>query len=277
MELESSAVDNSIAIVPEGRSNTHTGIRISRGSNHHSFGRKMATASASVDPYHQESDNSFICATSMVLPRPRIIASEEDCADFVAVESDSEKFVLVKEMVNVRDRLLLRSSMKDSCHSTTATSTLSASLSSKISYMLDDSAHRSMKRNRNVRFSHLEIRSYGITLGDSPTPRGPPISLGWSYDPSATETYAVDEYEQNRHRRRTKIELVMPPSHREYLIQDAGFSRHEMKVVMEEAQKVAKQRNKNIQASGNKKSLLGKANDTRVKIISKLTFRRSSD
>ena len=178
-------------------------------------------------------------------------------------------------MINVRDRLPLRSSMKDSsCHSTTATSSLSTSFSSKISYMLDDS-RRSMKRNRNVRFSNLEIRSYDITLGDSPTPRGPPISLGWSYDPSATETYDVDVYEQHRHRRRTKIELVMPPSHREYLMQDAGFSRHEMKVVMEEAQKVAKQRSKNIQASSNKKSLLGKA--TRVKFLSKLSRRRSSD
>lgn len=236
--------------------------------------RKMA--SASVEQYHRESDNFFICATSMVLPRPRIIASEEDCAEFVAVESDSDKFMLVeKQMVNVRDRLPLRSSMKDSSHSTTATSTLSTSLSSKISYMLDDS-HRSMKRNRNVRFSHLEIRSYDITLGDSPTPRGPPISLGWSYDPSETETYDVDVYEQHRHPRRTKIELVMPPSHREYLMQDAGFSRYEMKVVMEEAQKVAKQRSKNIQAFSSKKSLLGKANDTRVKLLSKISRRRSS-
>ncbi len=230
-------------------------------------------ASATLQQYHRESDNSYISAASMVLPRPRIIASEEDCAEFVAVDSNPNEFALVeKQMVNGRDRLPPRSSMKDaSCHSTStaATSTLSASISSKISYMLDDS-HRSIKQNRNVRFSQLEIRSYDITLGDSPTPRGPPISLGWSYDPSATETYDVDEYEQHRHRRRTKLELVMPPVHRECLMQNAGFSRNEMKVVMEEARKVAKQRSKNIQASSSK-SLLGKANDTRVKIISKLS------
>ena len=234
-------------------------------------------ASASLQQYHRESDNSFNCATSMVIPRPRIIASEEDCAasEFFDVESNSNNFVLEKVMVDVRDRLPLRSSIKNSSHSTTATSTLSTSISSKISYMLDES-HRSMKRNRNVRFSHLEIRSYDITLGDSPTPRGPPISLDWSYDASETETYDVDVYEQHRNPRRTKIELVMPPAHRDYLMQAAGIPRYEMKVAMEEAQKVAKQRSKNIQAFSNKKSLLGKANDTRVKFFSKLSRRRSS-
>eukprot|EP00984_Skeletonema_dohrnii_P036734 scaffold38049_cov161-Skeletonema_dohrnii-CCMP3373.AAC.1 len=135
---------------------------------------------------------------------------------------------------------------------------------------------------RNVCFSNLEIRSYDITLGDAPTMRGPPISLGWKYDPKETETYEVDAYEQHRNPRRTKIELVMPPAYREDLMQDAGFSRFEMKQVMEEAQKVAKQRKKNMQTITNKRSLgldeiLGKANDTRAKIISKLGRRRSAD
>mmetsp|Transcript_3855 Transcript_3855/g.8231 ORF Transcript_3855/g.8231 Transcript_3855/m.8231 type:complete len:245 (+) Transcript_3855:87-821(+) len=225
---------------------------------------------------HQELDNTNISAATLVSGKgATAIADEEtDAVGHCAIPRPK-----IAPQEDNAGKIIVHDSMNRSSNSSHSTTTMSTSISSKMSSMVDDS-HRSMKRN--VCFSNLEIRSYDITLGDSPTMRGPPISLGWKYDPKETETYEVDAYEQHRNPRRTKIELVMPPAYREDRMQDAGFSRFEMKQVMEEAQKVAKQRKKNMQTITNKRSLgldeiLGKANDTRAKIISKLGRRRSAD
>ena len=117
----------------------------------------------------------------------------------------------------------------------------------------ESSQQQSMKRN--VSFSNLEIRSYDVTLGNHPTLRGPPISLDWKYDPQATKVHDVEEYEQHRcvtpdnptpsNPRRTKNELFIHPSHRQYLLmRDAGFSRVQIKNATEEAQRAAKERQK---------------------------------
>ena len=72
----------------------------------------------------------------------------------------------------------------------------------------------------------------------------------------------------------------MPPSHREDLLRDAGFSRNQIKLAKEEAQRALKQREKNAQTFNNKRlslnEVLGKANDTRDKILSKLGRHRSA-
>ncbi len=90
----------------------------------------------------------------------------------------------------------LRSSLKGS------SSSLRSSLKSAFSLDSDGiegSVHPTESRmQHNVSFSSLEIRSYNVTLGDAPTSNGPPISLSWEYDPSATEEYHVDYYENYR-------------------------------------------------------------------------------
>jgi hypothetical protein len=72
----------------------------------------------------------------------------------------------------------------------------------------------------------------------------------------------------------------MPPSHREDLLRDAGFSRNQIKLAKEEAQLALKQREKNAQSFNNSRLSLdevwGKANDTRVKVFSKLGRLRSA-
>jgi len=118
---------------------------------------------------------------------------------------------------------------------------------------LDDSIHSAQSNSnnmkRNVSFSSLEIRTYNVTLGDAPTSNGPPVSLGWDYDPDATVEQSIDHYENYRAEapRRNKHEMLMPAAHREYLLmREAGFSRGEIKVAMYEAQRTAKQREKTV-------------------------------
>lgn len=105
---------------------------------------------------------------------------------------------------------------------------------------------------RNVSFSNLEISSYVVTLGDSPTLHGPPISLDWKYDPQV-QVHDIDQYEQHRsftpdnpsssNPRRAKDELFISPSHRQYLLmRDAGVSRMQIKLATEEALRAAKER-----------------------------------
>ncbi|KAL7493372.1 hypothetical protein ACHAWT_002403 [Skeletonema menzelii] len=88
------------------------------------------------------------------------------------------------------------------------------------------SSHASIASNtspsmrRNVSFSSLEIRSYGITLGDTPMLKGPPISLDWS-NHTSTEVHDIENYEKIRsvtaenptplNPRRTKNELFIRP------------------------------------------------------------------
>jgi hypothetical protein len=108
--------------------------------------------------------------------------------------------------------------------------------------MSSTSVNTNKPMKRNVSFTSLEIRSYNITLGDAPTLNGPPISLDW--DHSAPETHRIDAYEEARtDRRRSKHEMLMPPSHRRYLLmREAGFPRGEIQKAVEEAKRVAENR-----------------------------------
>mmetsp|Transcript_24566 Transcript_24566/g.40271 ORF Transcript_24566/g.40271 Transcript_24566/m.40271 type:complete len:353 (-) Transcript_24566:158-1216(-) len=132
----------------------------------------------------------------------------------------------------------LRSSLKSQ---NSSNSSMDAS-----NHSIESNNSKAMKRN--VSFSNLEIRSYNVTLGDAPTSNGPAISLDWEYDPTATAQYEIDHYENYRTDeapRRKKQEMRMPPMHRQYLLmREAGFTRGEIKDAMEEAKRVAKQRQK---------------------------------
>jgi hypothetical protein len=100
---------------------------------------------------------------------------------------------------------------------------------------------------RNVSFSSLEIRSYNITVGDAPTPNGVPLSLDWEYDPSSTETYDVNDYESTRGTRREKHEMYVPNQYRVYLLmRDAGVSRQEIKMAIEESRSSFKRRQQTV-------------------------------
>ena len=153
----------------------------------------------------------------------------------------------------------LKSSLKPS---------LRTSQTSIASNLSEDSSQHSMKRN--VSFSNLEIRSYGVTLGDCPTLSGPPISLDYKDDPQ-TQVHDVEIYEQLRsvtpenpsplNPRRYGDELFIHPSRRQYLLmRDAGFSRMQIKQATEEAQRAAMERKKGAKRSVRLDEMLEKAN-----------------
>lgn len=83
-----------------------------------------------------------------------------------------------------------------------------------------------------VRFDKVEFREYPIILGDNPcTTSGPPIGLGWHYDPKDTLEFDVDSYETQRYLsgiRRTKQDLRMPPEVRIDMVLNAGHSFQEI-------------------------------------------------
>ena len=112
---------------------------------------------------------------------------------------------------------------------------------------------------RNVSFSSLEIRSYGITLGDTPTLKGPPISLDWS-NHKATHVHDIDTYEQLRSitadnptplnpRRKTDELFIQPSLRQDLLMHDAGFSRTQVRIATEEAQHAFIKRHKGAKRS----------------------------
>ena len=148
----------------------------------------------------------------------------------------------------------LRSSMKGSNNNLRSSFKSSTSFESDNSLGLDPSQHSNNNINaaarmkRNVSFSSLEIRSYNVTLGDAPTSYGPPVSLDWEYDPAATAEYDLETYEEYRTDsapRRNRQQMLMPPMHRQYLLmREAGFTKGEIQVAMEEAKKVARNREK---------------------------------
>lgn len=115
----------------------------------------------------------------------------------------------------------------------------SKSVNPRSSIKSDDSAENKLKRN--VSFSSLEIRSYNVTLGDAATSNGPPVSLDWQYDPQS-QVIEIDTYE-NHKTPRSRQELVMPASHRKYLLmREAGFTRSEIQRAIDEAKMTAKRR-----------------------------------
>lgn len=62
----------------------------------------------------------------------------------------------------------------------------------------DEMAECSSKLVRDrIAFTLVQIRHYGITIGDHPLTNLYPLTLDWSYDPT-DEILSVDEYERNR-------------------------------------------------------------------------------
>lgn len=84
-----------------------------------------------------------------------------------------------------------------------------------------------LRQKRSVSFANLEIREYSQVLGDHPYCRsGPPISLGWDFEPAFL--VEVEEYESTREPRRTRRQMRMGSERRrEILMETDGVTNEE--------------------------------------------------
>lgn len=69
-------------------------------------------------------------------------------------------------------------------------------------------------------FSQVNVREYQRVLGDNPSVRsGPPISIGWNYDPDEISV-SLDDFEAGRGSPRASSEYIIPRATREQMLKD---------------------------------------------------------
>ncbi len=106
--------------------------------------------------------------------------------------------------------------------------------------------NRKPSRSSLVTFSHVEVRSFPIILGDNPACcDGPPLTIDW--DPMSCHKIQLDKYENIREERGIKSteELRISGFFRQILLRRSGVcTKEEILSRMEEMEKVRKQRNK---------------------------------
>jgi len=100
--------------------------------------------------------------------------------------------------------------------------------------------------DRNVSFSSIQVREYGMTLGDHPVSKsGPPVSLDWNYE--REDVVDLDTYEKARQPRRHRRKLKLSYKDREkILLHDRGFSKDEVREAWVAAIEIRKQRRETI-------------------------------
>lgn len=104
-------------------------------------------------------------------------------------------------------------------------------------------------QKNHVQFTSLTLREYDVVLGNHPNcSDGPALSIGWCYN--VRGPINIDRYEKSMvGNRRTRAQMLIPRSHREYLLTDFGFSRMQIEESIEEIQKIQKERRASYQGS----------------------------
>jgi len=148
------------------------------------------------------------------------------------------------------DRKMMRTYSSKDMRSYCSSSTCSSSQS------LEDSLHASLtslnsnepKMTRNISFSTLEVRTYGVTLGDNPGgSSGPPVSLDWNYDES--KAIDLEDYEAKRNPRRSREQLHMDMNNR-YFSLASHFTATELKAATLAARQTRIKRKKSYSKTG---------------------------
>ncbi|CAJ1934023.1 unnamed protein product [Cylindrotheca closterium] len=86
----------------------------------------------------------------------------------------------------------------------------------------------------NVSFGKIEIREYGMVLGDNPsTSSGPSVELDWETQSKFTID-TVDQYESMKPRRREMKQLAMPSEFRMQLLVNSGYSLREIRTTIDD-------------------------------------------
>lgn len=98
--------------------------------------------------------------------------------------------------------------------------------------------------SNSVRFRNVQIREYGIVLGDNPScSKGPPVSLGWEYDQEGQQEVLVDVYEKWRvGQRRSMHEMRLPAEVRFGMLREWDVQTRDMKTTESELKEIKTQR-----------------------------------
>jgi hypothetical protein len=121
--------------------------------------------------------------------------------------------------------------------------------SSSIKSIGSDSQSQSSKKCNNktmkrvTSFSNIEIREYGITIGDTIPHDGPPIAIDWNYDEGQVRRFDLEYYEETRPARRTRSQMYMGSKLRMFLLmKEQGFSPKEIERAAKNAARVRRSR-----------------------------------
>lgn len=105
-----------------------------------------------------------------------------------------------------------------------------------------NNSSRSVDSNdSSVHFGTITIREYERSLADNPSVTdGPPIGLGWDYDPQEVHL-AVDAYEEHKPTPRIKEEFLMPARVREeMLLHEWGHTLRDVRRATQESKEIRK-------------------------------------
>jgi len=123
------------------------------------------------------------------------------------------------------------------------------------------------KMKRNISFSTLEIRTYGVTLGDNPGGSGgPPLSLDWNYNES--KALDIEEYEARRQPRRSRKDMHIDMNTR-YFALATKFTSSEIKAATNAARQIRVKRRRSNAKIGAQPSNGAKATELFRKFMRK--------
>jgi hypothetical protein len=167
-----------------------------------------------------------------------ILRPDSECTQTNQVYNFEQTFSENPYISQVSTALSYNMNLKENSPSTTDSSSLSSAASNEKagpSVEVDDD-----EQSLHVKFQNIEIRQYGMTLGDNPScTYGPPVSLDWDYNEA--NVLCLDEYEEARGRRRKSYQMQMNARHRrELLSQD--FTEDEIKRTVKEVKAIKKNR-----------------------------------
>ena len=99
---------------------------------------------------------------------------------------------------------------------------------------------------RNVSFHTMEIREYGVVLGDNPScSSGPPVQLAWN--PHDSTKLRIDDYEEHRPPRRDRAEMLMSYNVRWWsLMRESGYTVSQLKRATDACEEARKARLKTV-------------------------------
>ena len=172
-----------------------------------------------------------------------------------------------------RTKSILRIKSTDNIVSSSAPSTLDDDSSSHSS--CSTSSSYPLSPSNSVRFHNVQIREYGIVLGDNPScSKGLPISLSWDYDQEGEQEMLLDDFEQWRGgQRRSMSQMKIPACVRFNTLRSWDVQMKDMKIIESELKQIRNQRLRTLMKLQRKETM----KQFTQKLKRTVSFRRLSD